>query len=78
MTVLALSKWSVIVCEMNISVTECKQRCLAIIRRVERTGGEVTITRRGRVVAQLLGHGFRRPPSLGTPQGRWWTATRGT
>jgi len=43
---------------MDISVTEFKQRCLAIIRRVERTGGAVTITRRGRVVAQLLGHGF--------------------
>ena len=41
-------------------MTEFKQRCLAIIRRVERTGGEVTITRRGRVVAQLLGHGFPR------------------
>ena len=47
-------------CEMDIFVTECKQRCLAIIRRVERTGGEITITRRGRVVAQLLGHGFLR------------------
>ena len=43
---------------MDISVTEFKQRCLEIIRRVERTGGEVTITRRSRVVAQLLGHGF--------------------
>ena len=60
MTVLAISKWSVIVCEMDISVTKCKQRCLAIICRVERTGGEVTITRRGRVGAQLLGRGFPR------------------
>lgn len=41
---------------MDISVTAFKQRCLKIIRQVERTGAPVTITRRGRVVAQL-----RRP-----------------
>ncbi len=41
---------------MDISVTEFKQRCLEIVRRVERTGKPVAITRRGRVVAQL-----RRP-----------------
>ena len=39
--------------EMDISVTEFKQRCLEIIRQVERTGAPVAITRRGRVVAQL-------------------------
>ena len=44
---------------MDISVTEFKQRCLSIIRRVERTGVPVAITRRGRVVAQL-----RRPGLL--------------
>jgi prevent-host-death family protein len=38
---------------MDISVTEFKQRCLEIIRGVERTGQAVTITRRGRVVARL-------------------------
>jgi antitoxin (DNA-binding transcriptional repressor) of toxin-antitoxin stability system len=41
---------------MDISVTEFKHRCLEIIRRVERTGKPVAITRRGKVVAQL-----RRP-----------------
>lgn len=41
---------------MDISVTEFKQHCLEIIRRVERTGAPVAITRRGKVVAQL-----RRP-----------------
>jgi len=41
---------------MDISVSEFKQRCLALIRRVERTGIPVTIRRRGRVIAQL-----RRP-----------------
>ncbi len=46
---------------MDISVTEFKQHCLDIIRRVERTGTPVAITRRGKVVAQL-----RRPAA---PQG---------
>ncbi|MSO36113.1 MAG: type II toxin-antitoxin system Phd/YefM family antitoxin [Acidobacteria bacterium] len=41
---------------MDISVTDFKQRCLQIIRQVERTGAPVAITRRGQVVAQL-----RRP-----------------
>ena len=41
---------------MAISVTELKHRCLEIVRRVERTGSPVAITRRGKVVAQL-----RRP-----------------
>ena len=38
---------------MDISVTEFKHRCLEIIRRVEKTGKGVTITRRGKVVARL-------------------------
>ncbi len=41
---------------MDISVTEFKQRCLAIIRTVERSGKPVRVMRRGRVVAEL-----RRP-----------------
>ena len=45
-----MSTWNV---EMDISVTEFKQRCLELIRRVERTGRPVTITRRGRTVARL-------------------------
>lgn len=38
---------------MDISVTEFKQHCLEIIRRVEKTGKPVTITRRGKAVARL-------------------------
>ena len=38
---------------MDISVTEFKHRCLEIVRRVERTGRPVRITRRGKTVAQL-------------------------
>ncbi|MBI3067465.1 MAG: type II toxin-antitoxin system Phd/YefM family antitoxin [Betaproteobacteria bacterium] len=47
---------------MDISVTEFKHRCLEIIRRVEKTGRPVAITRRGKVVARLN-------PS-GSPAGR--------
>ena len=38
---------------MNISMTEFKRRCLELIRRVEATGERITITRRGKVMAQL-------------------------
>ena len=38
---------------MDMSVTVFKQRCLDVIRRVERSGRPVTITRRGKVVARL-------------------------
>jgi prevent-host-death family protein len=38
---------------MDISVTEFKQRCLEIIRQVEKGGKPVSITRRGKVVARL-------------------------
>ena len=39
--------------EMDISITDFKQRCLEIVREVERTREPVAITRRGRVVARL-------------------------
>jgi len=38
---------------MDISVTEFKHRCLEIIRRVEKSGKPVAITRRGKVVVRL-------------------------
>lgn len=57
---------------VDISVTDFKQRCLAIIRRVERTGAPVAITRRGRIVAQL-----RRPgPPHGSVEARPWERLR--
>ncbi len=40
-------------CEMDISVTDFKHRCLEIIRRVEKSGKPVSITRRGKIVARL-------------------------
>jgi antitoxin (DNA-binding transcriptional repressor) of toxin-antitoxin stability system len=57
---------------MDISVTKFKQRCLEIVRRVERTGTPVAITRRGRVVAQL-----RRPaPVHGEAGAKPWERLR--
>ena len=52
---------------MDISVTEFKHRCLEIIRGVEKTRKAVTITRRGKAVAQLEPsirgeHQSARPP----------------
>lgn len=56
---------------MDISVSDFKQRCLDIIRRVERTGRPVTITRRGRVVARL-----QPPPALTAGGRRPWEELR--
>lgn len=57
---------------MDISVTEFKQRCLDIVRNVERTGQAVAITRRGKVVARLT------PSSVGTArvERKPWEALR--
>jgi prevent-host-death family protein len=57
---------------MDIPVTAFKQHCLEIIRRVEKTGRPVAITRRGKVVAQL------RPAPAAEPgaQGRPWERLR--
>lgn len=44
---------------MDISVSAFRQHCLDIIRRVEKTGQPVTLTRRGKVVARL------QPPFAG-------------
>ena len=38
----------------SITATEFKAKCLAILDRVERTGEGVTISKRGRPVAQLV------------------------
>ena len=52
-TVVADAKMAIYTEKMDISVTEFKQRCLEIIRRVEETGQSVTLTRRGKAVARL-------------------------
>lgn len=38
---------------MAVSVSQLKNSCLAVIRRVERTGQTVLITRYGKVVASI-------------------------
>ena len=47
---------------MKISATEFKAKCLSLIDQVQ-SGGEVVITKRGRVVARLIGDvsGDERP-----------------
>jgi len=58
--------------EMDISVTEFKQRCLELIRHVEATGKPVTITRRGKAVAQL-----DPPPTPAASGVKPWERLRG-
>lgn len=59
---------------MDISVTELKQRCLEIIRQVERTGRPVAITRRGKIVARLAPSAQRSEDSKLKP----WERLRGS
>jgi prevent-host-death family protein len=58
---------------MHISITELKQRFLEIMRRVERTGKPVGITRHGRVVAEL-----RRPAKQAAMLAKPWKRLRAT
>jgi prevent-host-death family protein len=56
----------------TISVSEFRQRCLDVIRRVEKEGTPVDLTRRGKVVARLV-------PSTPAPEGTPpWLRLRGT
>ncbi|TAN51311.1 MAG: type II toxin-antitoxin system Phd/YefM family antitoxin [Betaproteobacteria bacterium] len=57
---------------MDISVTRFKHRCLEIIRRVERTGRPVAVTRRGKVVVRLSPSG----PAAGDAHHRPWERLR--
>lgn len=65
---------------MDISVTELKQHCLELVRRVEATGKPIAITRRGRVVAQLEPALPAGPAARGKPwermrgRGKWLAA----
>jgi len=54
---------------MKISATEFKAKCLSILDKVESSGESVTITKRGRVVAQLTAANTRERP---------WLQLRGT
>lgn len=55
---------------MTITATEFKAKCLSLIDRAHRLGETITITKRGRVVAKLVGdRGVEERP---------WMALRGS
>lgn len=58
---------------MDISVSEFKQRCLELVRKVETSGKPLAITRRGRVVAQLE----PAAPASAAPRAKPWERMRG-
>lgn len=55
---------------MTVTATEFKAKCLALIDRAHRRGETIVITKRGRVVAKLVG-------DRGT-EDRPWMALRGS
>ena len=57
---------------MDISVTEFKERCLDLIRKVEEGGEVITIRRRGKIVARL------EPPKAHEKELRPWERLRGS
>jgi prevent-host-death family protein len=59
--------------QVSVSVSEFRQRCLEIIRELEKTGKPVMITRRGKVVARLqpLPFGDHHGVRLGSSFVQW-------
>jgi len=49
---------------MKVNATEFKAKCLSLIDKVEANGETVTITKRGRVVARLVGPNMDLRPWL--------------
>ena len=58
---------------MDISVTQFRANCLALIRHVESGAGPVDIKRRGRLVARLTS-----PPSPSQARRKPWERLRGS
>jgi prevent-host-death family protein len=58
---------------MKIAAAEFKAKCLALIDRVHADGDEITITKRGRVVARLVpaGDADERPWERLRGKARW-------
>ncbi len=56
----------------TIPVSKFKATCLAVVRRVNRTGRPVLITRYGEPMAELV------PPTPRTREGAWLGCMRGT
>jgi prevent-host-death family protein len=59
-------------CEMTITVTEFKARCLEILRQVEETGTSVTIVRHKKTVAVIY------PAASQDSYAKPWERLRGT
>lgn len=53
----------------TVKAAEFKQTCLALMDEVERTGGTIIITKRGRPVARLAPVAVQRPQALGCLEG---------
>lgn len=58
-------------CDMTITVTEFKARCLEILRDVEESGEPVTLVRRKKVVAVIY------PAHIGNAEVKPWHRLRG-
>lgn len=50
---------------MTISATEFKARCLELLDRVDRTGEVITVTKRGKIVAELRAAPCDKPKGAG-------------
>jgi prevent-host-death family protein len=53
-----------------IKASEFKAKCLALLDEVERTGGRLVITKKGRPVAELVPHKSKKRGLLGLYKGR--------
>jgi prevent-host-death family protein len=55
-----------------LSISEFKATCAAVFERVRATGHSVYVTRRGKLIAEVI------PVSRATPDGDWLGAMEGT
>jgi prevent-host-death family protein len=53
-----------------IKASEFKAKCLALLDEVERTGGRLVITKKGKPVAELVPHKSKKRGLLGLYKGR--------
>ena len=56
----------------TMAISEFKAKCLAVLERVRKTGQPISITRRGKPVAQV------GPPAAPENRGDWLGCLRGT
>ena len=56
----------------SVSISKFKATCLELLKKVQRTGQPILITKRGEPVAQVV------PPTVPRTQRRWLGSARGT